>query len=103
MVACRSRLPSRSRRPDCSSSSTSARGSIPCATRTSRATSASMTGWAMPYFDDEVLRTFAVVGDPEEVGPAVRARFDGLVDRFSVYASYPAPQDRWDPLVRRFP
>ena len=50
--------------------------------------------------DDEVLATFAVVGEPEEVGPAVRARFDGLVDRFSVYASYPAPLDLWDPLVR---
>jgi len=24
------------------------------------------------------------------------------VDRFSVYASYPAPLDRWDPLVRSF-
>ena len=52
--------------------------------------------------DDEVLGTFAVVGDPEEVGPAVRARFDGLVDRFSVYASYPAPLDLWDPLAAAF-
>jgi len=52
--------------------------------------------------DDEVLRTFAVVGSPEEVGPAVRGRFDGLVDRFSVYASYPAPLDLWDPLAEAF-
>ena len=52
--------------------------------------------------DDEVLATFAVVGEPEEVGPAVRERFDGLVDRFSVYASYPAPLDLWDPLVDAF-
>jgi probable F420-dependent oxidoreductase len=52
--------------------------------------------------DDEVLRTFAVVGSPEEVGPAVRARFDGLVDRFSVYASYPAPLELWDPLADAF-
>jgi probable F420-dependent oxidoreductase len=52
--------------------------------------------------DDEVLGTFAVVGEPHEVGPAVRARFDGLVDRFSVYASYPAPLDLWEPLVRAF-
>jgi probable F420-dependent oxidoreductase len=49
--------------------------------------------------DDEVLGTFAVVGQPEEVGPLVRERFDGLVDRFSVYAAYPAPPDLWDPLV----
>jgi probable F420-dependent oxidoreductase len=52
--------------------------------------------------DDEVLDTFAVVGEPAEVGPAVRARFDGLVDRFSVYASYPAPLDLWDPLADAF-
>jgi probable F420-dependent oxidoreductase len=52
--------------------------------------------------DDEVLSTFAVVGEPQEVGPAVRERFDGLVDRFSVYASYPAPLDLWDPLAQAF-
>jgi probable F420-dependent oxidoreductase len=52
--------------------------------------------------DDEVLGTFAVVGDPDEVGPLARKRFDGLVDRFSVYASYPAPLELWDPLVAAF-
>ena len=52
--------------------------------------------------DDEVLSTFAVVGEPHEVGPAVRERFDGLVDRFSVYASYPAPLGLWDPLAQAF-
>jgi probable F420-dependent oxidoreductase len=52
--------------------------------------------------DDEVLSAFAVVGEPQEVGPAVRERFDGLVDRFSVYASYPAPLDLWDPLAQAF-
>jgi probable F420-dependent oxidoreductase len=52
--------------------------------------------------DDEVLSTFAVVGEPQEVGLAVRERFDGLVDRFSVYASYPAPLDLWDPLAQAF-
>jgi probable F420-dependent oxidoreductase len=52
--------------------------------------------------DDEVLATFAVVADPDDVAHAVRARYGGLVDRFSVYASYPAPLDRWDPLVEDF-
>ena len=52
--------------------------------------------------DDEVLGTFAVVGEPDDVGAAVRARFDGLVDRFSVYASYPAPLELWDPLAATF-
>jgi probable F420-dependent oxidoreductase len=52
--------------------------------------------------DDDVLRTFAVVADPDDVAAEVRRRFGGVVDRFSVYASYPAPLDRWDPLVAAF-
>ncbi|WP_153505463.1 LLM class F420-dependent oxidoreductase [Cumulibacter manganitolerans] len=38
--------------------------------------------------DDDVLNTFAVVGEPEQIGPEVLRRFDGLVDRFSIYAPY---------------
>jgi hypothetical protein len=53
--------------------------------------------------DDDVLAAFAVVAEPDGVGPQVRQRFDGLVDRFSVYASYPAAPDLWDPLVASFP
>jgi probable F420-dependent oxidoreductase len=52
--------------------------------------------------DDEVLGTFAVVAEPEDVAGEVRRRFDGLVDRFSVYASYPAPPGLWDPLEQHF-
>ncbi|WP_448626527.1 TIGR03617 family F420-dependent LLM class oxidoreductase [Geodermatophilus sp. URMC 64] len=48
---------------------------------------------------DDVLEAFAVVGAPEELGARVRERFDGLVDRFSVYASYPSSLDLWTPLV----
>jgi hypothetical protein len=52
--------------------------------------------------DDEVLATFAVVAAPDDVAAHVHRRYDGLVDRFSVYASYPAPLDLWDPLVTSF-
>jgi probable F420-dependent oxidoreductase len=52
--------------------------------------------------DDEVLGTFAVVAAPDDVAAQVRRRYNGVVDRFSVYASYPAPPDLWDPLVRSF-
>jgi probable F420-dependent oxidoreductase len=52
--------------------------------------------------DDEVLAAFAVVAGPEDVAAEVRRRYDGLVDRFSVYASYPAELDMWDPLVTAF-
>ncbi|HLM07223.1 MAG TPA: TIGR03617 family F420-dependent LLM class oxidoreductase [Blastococcus sp.] len=52
--------------------------------------------------DDEVLATFAVVADPGDVAARVRERFAGLLDRFSVYASYPASLDLWNPLVAAF-
>ncbi len=52
--------------------------------------------------DDEVLAAFAVVAEPDDVAAGVRRRFDGVVDRFSVYASYPAPIELWDPLVEAF-
>ncbi|SDP61533.1 probable F420-dependent oxidoreductase, MSMEG_2256 family [Klenkia soli] len=50
--------------------------------------------------DDEVLGTFAVVADPAEAGAALLARFDGLVDRFSIYPGTGVPLDAWDPVVR---
>ena len=52
--------------------------------------------------DDEVLGTFAVVAAPDDVAAHVRRRYGGAVDRFSVYASYPASPDLWDPLVHAF-
>ena len=36
--------------------------------------------------DDDMLRTFAVVGGIDTVADAVLARFGGLIDRFNVYA-----------------
>ena len=49
--------------------------------------------------DDEVLAAFAVVGAPDELDRLVRERFEGAVDRFSVYASYPSDLDLWQPLL----
>lgn len=40
--------------------------------------------------DQEVLRTFAVVGELAEVGPAFRQRFAGLADRATVSMPYDA-------------
>ena len=40
--------------------------------------------------DDEVLHTFAVVGEIDRVGPAVRQRFAGLADRVMLSIPYPA-------------
>jgi probable F420-dependent oxidoreductase len=47
---------------------------------------------------DEVLQEFAVVAPPGEVADRVRERFDGLVDRFSVYAPYAHDEELFAPL-----
>jgi probable F420-dependent oxidoreductase len=49
--------------------------------------------------DDEVLGTFAVVAEPDGVGPALAARFGDLVDRMSFYAPYRAAADAFAPAI----
>jgi probable F420-dependent oxidoreductase len=46
---------------------------------------ATMTG----LIDDEVLNSFAVVGEPEIIGSEIVRRFHGLIDRFTLYTPYP--------------
>jgi probable F420-dependent oxidoreductase len=38
--------------------------------------------------DDEVLETFAVVGEPNTIASILSRRFDGLLDRVSLYTPY---------------
>jgi len=38
--------------------------------------------------DDEVLETFAVVGEPNNIASILSRRFDGLLDRVSLYTPY---------------
>ena len=40
--------------------------------------------------DDEMLAEFAVVGEPDEVGPKLAARFGDIADRISLYVTYDA-------------
>ena len=51
------------------------------------------------HVPDEVLEEFAVIAPRTELGSAIRARFDGLVDRFSFYVPYDVPMGYWDPVV----
>ncbi len=44
---------------------------------------------------DDILETFAVVGEPEQVGPELNARYGDVVDRISFYAPYTSDPDRW--------
>ena len=45
--------------------------------------------------DDEMLDTFAVVGGLDTIAATIRARFDGLVDRFNLYAPSGISAERW--------
>ena len=48
---------------------------------------ASQQRWKeMPaLISDEMLQTFAIEAEAEEVGPAIQARYEGLIDRVSCY------------------
>lgn len=51
--------------------------------------------WAeMPsHITEEMLRTFAVVASPDELGAALRSRYQGLADRLTLYLPF-SPGDR---------
>ena len=54
-------------------------------------------GWdEMPtLISDEMLRTFAVEAAPDELGPALRDRYEGLIDRVALYLPF-TPGERDD-------
>jgi probable F420-dependent oxidoreductase len=49
--------------------------------------------------DDEMLHTFAVVGELDAIASQIRDRFDGLVDRFNLYAPSGVDPGRWAELL----
>ncbi len=51
---------------------------------------------------DEVLDAFAVVCPLDRVAAEVRARFEGLVDRFSFYAPYKVDPETWKDVLAGF-
>jgi probable F420-dependent oxidoreductase len=56
---------------------------------------AAMTG----LIDDTMLHTFAVAGSPEDAGAQLKARFDGVVDRLTLYTPYLVADDVRTALV----
>jgi hypothetical protein len=52
--------------------------------------------------DDDVLNTFAVVGELDDIADIVLQRYEGVVDRFSFYAPYPMDPDRWAGVLAGF-
>lgn len=51
---------------------------------------------------EEILGTFAVVGEPEEVPKLLLARFGDIVDRISFYAPYKSDPQRWSNILAAF-
>jgi probable F420-dependent oxidoreductase len=45
--------------------------------------------------DDEILNTFAVVAQPEQIAPELLRRYGDVVQRISFYAPYKSDPDRW--------
>jgi probable F420-dependent oxidoreductase len=45
--------------------------------------------------DDEILNTFAVVGEPEQIAGELNKRYGDVVDRISFYAPYRSDPERW--------
>lgn len=52
--------------------------------------------------DDDVLNTFAVVGELDEIPKKILARFGDVVDRFSFYAPYHLDPERWAEVLAGF-
>ena len=49
--------------------------------------------------DDDMLDTFAIIAEPEQIAPKVRARYGDVVDRISFYVPYRSDPDRWSQVM----
>jgi probable F420-dependent oxidoreductase len=50
--------------------------------------------------DDEMLDAFAIVAEPDRLGPAIAERYGDIVDRFNFYAPYPHDLNLWTPAIQ---
>ncbi len=49
--------------------------------------------------DDEILRTFSVVGSPAEVGKGLRERYGDVATRITFYATYESDPAIWPEVL----
>jgi hypothetical protein len=49
--------------------------------------------------DDEILNTFAVVGEPEQIAPELHRRYGDIIHRISFYAPYKSDPSRWSKVL----
>ena len=48
---------------------------------------------------DDILNTFAVVGEPEKIAPELHRRYGDVISRISFYAPYKSDPSRWKPVI----
>ena len=48
---------------------------------------------------DEILNTFAVVGEPEHMAPELQRRYGDVIQRISFYAPYKSDPTRWTSII----
>ncbi len=48
---------------------------------------------------DEILNTFAVVGEPEHIAPELHRRYGDVIQRISFYAPYKTNPERWGKVM----
>ena len=48
---------------------------------------------------DEMLNTFAVVGEPEKIAPELHRRYGDVIQRMSFYAPYKSDPQRWKKVL----
>jgi probable F420-dependent oxidoreductase len=49
--------------------------------------------------DDDMLEAFAIVAEPDRLGPATAERYGDIVDRFNFYAPYQHDPSLWTPAI----
>jgi probable F420-dependent oxidoreductase len=49
--------------------------------------------------DDDILDTFAIVAEPEQIAPRMKERYGDVVDRISFYLPYRSDPDRWSQVM----
>jgi probable F420-dependent oxidoreductase len=48
---------------------------------------------------DDILNTFAVVGEPEQIAPELEKRYGDVISRISFYAPYASDPSRWQSVM----
>ena len=49
--------------------------------------------------DDEILNTFAIVGEPDQIAPEMKRRYGDVISRIAFYAPYQTNRARWLPVI----